>query len=211
MTDITLFDFWRSSASYRVRIALNLKDVAYRSTPINLVDGAQRNPEFVARNPQGFVPMLHVDGHDLTQSLAIIDYLDAVHPEPRLIPADPLERAKAMTAALTIAADIHPLNNLRVMNYLKSELQQSQEVIDHWYLHWVSEGLTAVEAKAPTVGLFGGDSPNIADICLVPQMYNARRFDTPFAAFPKLVRIDAALSEIEAFAKAAPEMVKGGA
>jgi maleylacetoacetate isomerase len=208
MGGTTLFDFWRSSASYRVRIALNIKGVDYRSTPINLVDGAQRNPEFVARNPQGFVPMLHIDGANLTQSLAIIDYLDAVHPEPRLIPAGPLERAKAMAAALTIAADIHPLNNLRVMNYLKSELQQSQEVIDDWYRHWISEGFAALEAMAPAAGLFGGDRPNIADICLVPQMYNARRFDVALDALPKLVRIDAALCGIAAFAKAAPEKVR---
>ncbi len=207
MHETILFDFWRSSASYRVRIALNLKGVAYRSIPISLTEGAQRDPAYVARNPQGFVPMLHIDGHDLTQSLAIIEYLDARDDEPRLFPSDPVQRARAMAAALTIYADVHPLNNLRVLNYLKNELQHDQEESDRWYRHWVCEGFAALEAMAPDSGLFGGAAPNIADICLVPQMYNARRFDAPLEAFPKLVRIDAALREMEAFAKAAPEAV----
>jgi maleylacetoacetate isomerase len=208
MNEIMLFDYWRSSASYRVRIALNLKNVAYVTVPTNLLDASHKAPEYVARNPQGFVPMLSIDGHDLTQSLAIIDYLDARYPDPPILPADPAERAKTLAQALGIAADIHPINNLRILRYLKEQIGQDQAAIDDWYRHWIIEGFTALEAMAPEDGLFGSDLPNLADVCLVPQMANARRFETPLEAFPKLVRIDAALREIEAFAKAAPEAVK---
>ncbi len=208
MREILLFDFWRSSASYRVRIALNLKGVAYRSVPVSLPDGAQRDPEFLARNPQGFVPMLHIDGLDLTQSLAIIDYLDAKYREPRMVSSNPAARTKTLAQALLIAADIHPLNNLRVLNYLKDELQQDAEVINCWYRHWIAEGFSALEAMAPDDGLFGGETPNIADVCLVPQMYNARRYDAPLDGYPKLVRIDAELRAMDAFARATPEAVK---
>lgn len=208
MREILLFDFWRSSASYRVRIALNLKGVAYRSVPVSLPDGAQRDPEFLARNPQGFVPMLHIDGLDLTQSLAIIDYLDAKYREPRMVSSNPAARTKTLAQALLIAADIHPLNNLRVLNYLKDELQQDAEVINCWYRHWIAEGFSALEAMAPDHGLFGGETPNIADVCLVPQMYNARRYDAPLNGYPKLVRIDAELRAMDAFARATPEAVK---
>ncbi len=208
MNEILLFDFWRSSACYRVRIALNLKAIVYRSVFVDLVEGGHRNPEYLARNAQGFVPMLHIDGQDLTQSLSIIEYLDSHQPEPRLISADPVKRAKAMAAALAIAADIHPLNNLRVLKYVKNEFQQDSDAVDRWYRHWITQGFTALESMAPEDGLFGGETPNIADICLVPQMYNARRFETKLEAFPKLVRIDAQLRAIDAFANAAPEAVK---
>ena len=208
MTDIILYDYWRSSASYRVRIALNLKSVAYRSIDTSLLDGAQKAPDYVARNPQGFVPMLSIDGQDLTQSLAIIDYLDAKHPEPPMVSRDPLERATTLAQAMVIAADIHPVNNLRILKYLKNELGQEQEAIDRWYRHWIVEGFTALETMAPESGFFGGDQPNLADVCLVPQMYNARRFETDLSGFPKLERIDAACNELEAFRKAAPEAVK---
>jgi maleylacetoacetate isomerase len=208
MNPILLYDFWRSSAAYRVRIALNLKGIAYQSVPVSLSDGAHQSADYKARNPQGFVPMLSIDGHDLTQSLAIIDYLDARNPAPRLIPVDPLARAKTMAAALLIAADIHPINNLRVLNYLKGSLGQDQGAVDDWYRHWIVAGFSALEVMAPEEGLFGSELPNLADVCLVPQMYNARRFDTPMAAFPKLVRIDAALQAIPAFGAAAPEAVK---
>jgi maleylacetoacetate isomerase len=208
MTDIVLYDYWRSSASYRVRIALNLKGLAHTSVPTSLLDGAHKDSAYVARNPQGFVPMLSVDGHDLTQSFAIIEYLDAIAPEPRLIPAEPFARAKAMAAAYAIAADIHPINNLRVLKYLKAEMEQEQEAIDAWYCHWVTEGFTALEAMAPDEGVFGGYTANIADICLVPQMYNARRFDVPLEAFPKLERIDYELRGLEAFVWSEPEAVK---
>jgi maleylacetoacetate isomerase len=193
MSEIILFDYWRSSASYRVRIVLNLKNVPYTRVPTSLLDNAQRAPDYVARNPQGFVPMLSIDGHDLTQSLAIIDYLDAQHPDPAMVSSNPADRAKTLAQALIIAADIHPIDNLRVLRYLKDEMGQSQEAVDQWYRHWIVEGFTALEAMAPDNGLFGGELPNLADVCLVPQMANARRVDTPLDAFPKLLRIDAAL------------------
>jgi len=208
MTETLLFDYWRSSASYRVRIALNLKGVTYTSIPTDLLAASHKSADYVARNPQGFVPMLSIDGHDLTQSLAIIDYLDAKYPEPALVSSDPAMRAKTLAQALIIAADIHPVNNLRILGYLKREFGADDAAIAKWYRHWIVEGFTALEEMAPEDGLFGGDLPNLADICLVPQMANARRFDTPLDAFPKLVRIDAALQALPAFAKAAPEAVK---
>lgn len=208
MNEILLYDYWRSSASYRVRIVLNLKGVKYTSVPTSLLDGDNKAPEYVARNPQGFVPMLHIDGHDLTQSLAIIDYLDANYHEPKMVSSDPVMRSKTLAQALVIAADIHPINNLRILNYLKDTLGQDQAAIDDWYRHWIAEGFTALEAMAPDDGLFGSDLPNLADVCLVPQMANARRFDTPLAAFPKLVRIDAALTAMPAFVAAHPDAVK---
>lgn len=210
MAEAILFDYWRSSASYRVRIALNLKGVAYTAVPINLIDAAHKAPDYVTRNPQGFVPMLSIDGHDLTQSLAIIDYLDARYPEPPLMPSDPAARAQTLAQALVIAADIHPVNNLRILKYLESEFGADPQATAKWYRHWITEGFAALEAMAPETGLFGGAQPNLADICLVPQIANARRFEAPLEAFSKLVRIDAALREIEAFAKAAPEAVKPG-
>lgn len=207
MNEILLFDYWRSSASYRVRIALNLKGVTYQSVPTSLIDGQHKSADYVARNPQGFVPMLSIDGHDLTQSLAIIDYLDANYPDPAMVSSNPVDRAKTLAQALLIAADIHPINNLRVLKYLKDQMGQDQNAIDNWYRHWIIEGFTALETMAPADGLFGGDLPNLADVCLVPQMANARRFETPLAAFPKLVRIDAVLTDLPAFKAAHPDVV----
>ena len=208
MSEIILFDYWRSSASYRVRIVLNLKNVPYTRVPTSLLDNAQRAPDYVARNPQGFVPMLSIDGHDLSQSLAIIDYLDAQYPDPAMESSNPTQRAKTLAQALIIAADMHPIDNLRVLRYLKDQMGQSQEAVDQWYRHWIVEGFTALEAMAPDNGLFGGELPNLADVCLVPQMANARRVDTPLDAFPKLLRIDAALTALPAFAAAHPDQVK---
>ncbi len=208
MSEIILFDFWRSSASYRVRIVLNLKNVPHTRVPNSLADNAQRAPDYVARNPQGFVPMLSIHGHDLTQSLAIIDYLDAQYPDPAMVSSNPADRAKTLAQALIIAADIHPIDNLRVLRYLKDQMGQSQEAVDQWFRHWIIEGFTALEAMAPEYGLFGGDLPNLADVCLVPQMANARRVDTPLDAFPKLLRMDAALTALPAFAAAHPDQVK---
>lgn len=207
MKEVILYDYWRSSASYRVRIALNLKGVAYKTVPTSLLEGDHKATEYVERNPQGFVPMLSIDGHDLTQSLAIIDYLDANYPDPAMVSSNPADRAKTLAQALVIAADIHPVNNLRILRYLKDVLGQDQAAIDDWYRHWIVEGLTALEAMAPEDGLFGGDLPNLADLCLVPQMANARRFDTPLEAFAKLLRIDAALTELPAFKAAHPDAV----
>lgn len=208
MSETILFDYWRSSASYRVRIALNLKDIPYRAVPTDLLTSEQKAPDYVARNPQGLVPMLHIDGHDLIQSLAIIDYLDATRPEPRLIPSDPAARAATLARAMIIIADIHPLNNLRMLKYLKAQMAQDQSAVDDWYRHWVAEGFAALEALAPNDGVFGGEEPDLTDVCLVPQMANARRFDLDLTPFPKLVRIDAALQAIPAFAAAHPEAVK---
>lgn len=205
---IRLFDYFRSSASYRVRIGLNLKGLAYERIDLSLLDGAQRTPENLARNPQGFVPTLEIDGLELTQSLAILDYLDARSPEPPFVSKDPARRAKTLAQALLIACDIHPINNLRILKYLKAELDASQEARDDWYRHWIREGFTALETLAQGSGTYlGGDAPDLADICLVPQMFNARRFSLDLEPFPTLVRVDRALQELEPFAAAHPERV----
>jgi maleylacetoacetate isomerase len=207
---IRLYDFSRSSACYRVRIALNLKGLEYEAVDTSLIDGAHLKPDYVAKNPQGFVPMLEVSDLRLTQSLAIIEWLDATYPEPRFIPSDPTERARIMALAYVIACDIHPINNLRILKYLKGEMAQEQQVVDNWYRHWIGEGFAALEAMAdPSKPFLSGDAPGIADICLIPQMANARRFDTPLEAFPNLVRIDADCCAIEAFRRAHPDAVKG--
>jgi maleylacetoacetate isomerase len=201
-----LHDYFRSSAAFRVRIALNLKGLAYERRDVMLLENQQRSPEHLALNPQGFVPALEVDGKVLTQSLAIIDWLDARYPEPRLIPADPDPRAAALARALVIAADTHPLNNLRVMRQLKA-MGVDDAARDEWTRHWISEGFAALEAMAGDGPFLGGEAPNVADIFLVPQMFNARRFGTPLEVFPKLVAADAAAMELEAFAAAHPDRV----
>ena len=206
---IRLHDFWRSSAAYRVRIALNLKGLAYESVQTNLPDGAHKAPDYLAKNPQGLVPMLEIDGLHLTQSLAIMDYLDAHTPEPAFVPHDPAARSRVLAIAQVVAADIHPINNLRILKYMKDVLGQDQAAIDTWYRHWIAEGFAALEAMAdPAQPFLCGDAPGLADICLVPQMYNARRFATPLDAYPKLVRIDAACAALPAFAAAHPDAVK---
>lgn len=209
MSKPVLFDHYRSSASYRVRIALGLKNVDYEARQIDLAAGAQKSDEYHARNPQGFVPMLEEDGRRITQSLAIVDYLDATRPEPPLVPRDPADRAHVLGLALTIACDIHPLNNLRVLKHLTDDLGQSDAVKTAWIARWVSEGLAALEAlAAPRAGKFlFGDEPGLADICLVPQMYNARRFGVPLDDYPLLVRADAAACALEPFAAARPDRV----
>jgi maleylacetoacetate isomerase len=209
MTRPILSDYFRSSASYRVRIALNLKGVDYETAPVDLLHGAQKDEAYRDRNPQGFVPMLEIDGRRLTQSLAIIDYLDARFPEPRLVPEDSGDRAHVLALALIVACDIHPLNNLRVLKYLSGALGQEEAVRDEWYRHWVREGLAALEAvAAPRAGRFlFGDEVSLADVCLVPQLFNARRFKVELDAFPTLVRADEEANRIEAFAAAHPERV----
>lgn len=205
---LVLYDYWRSSASYRVRIALNLKGAMYERVPVNLLDGEQRDETYRARNPQGFVPMLEVDGERLTQSLAIIGWLDRTFPEPPLLPADTDARAHVVGLCLTIAADIHPLNNLRVLKQLAG-MGIDQAGRDDWYRHWIREGFDALEAlAAPRAGAFlFGDSVSTADICLVPQMFNARRFDVPLDAWPNLVRADANATALAPFAAAHPDRV----
>lgn len=201
---ITLHDYWRSSASYRVRIALAMKQVDYQRRDVNLIKREQVSPENLAVNPQGLVPTIEIDGHVIGQSLAIIDYLDARFPEPQLIPIDPFARAMTLQRALVIAADIHPIDNLRVLRRL-SEMGIDQAARDDWYRHWIVEGFTALEAMAGGGAFLGGAAPDLSDVCLVPQMYNARRLDTPLDAFPRLVDIDARLVAIDAVAAAHPD------
>ena len=207
MSRAVLYDYYRSSAAYRVRIALNLKGIDYESRPINLLHSEQSADDYRALNPQGLVPMLEIDGHRLTQSLAIIVYLDQVFPEPPLTPSDPVDGAHVRAMALTVACDIHPLNNLRVLKYLSNELALPQEERDTWYMHWIREGLPALEAlaKAGAGRFLFGDKPTIADVCLVPQLYNARRFDVPIDGYPTLLRAEENANKLEAFAAAHPD------
>ncbi|ABF53090.1 maleylacetoacetate isomerase [Sphingopyxis alaskensis] len=208
MTNLVLHDYFRSSASFRVRIALNLKGLDYERVEVSLIAGEQRSDAYLEQNAQGFVPMLVVDGEPIIQSMAIIDWLDRAFPQPRLIPDDAMPRAVALAQAQVIASDIHPLNNLRVLKYLKRDLGLNEQTKDRWYRHWIVQGFDALEAMAGDGRFLGGDAPGIADCCLVPQMYNARRFETPLDDYPRLVAIDAACMELEAFQKAHPDAVK---
>ena len=208
MTQLVLHDYFRSSASFRVRIAMNLKGLDYSRVEVSLIAGEQRSDAFLEQNAQGFVPMLVVDGEPIIQSMAIIDWLDRAFPEPRLIPEDAMPRAVALARAQVIASDIHPLNNLRVLKYLKRDLGLNEQTKDRWYRHWITQGFDALEAMAGEGRFLGGDTPGIADCCLVPQMYNARRFETPLDDYPRLVAIDAACMELEAFQNAHPDAVK---
>ncbi|MGV3731019.1 MAG: maleylacetoacetate isomerase [Sphingopyxis sp.] len=208
MTNLILHDYFRSSASFRVRIALNLKGLDYERVEVSLIAGEQRSDAFLEQNAQGFVPMLVVDGEPIIQSMAIIDWLDRAYPEPRLIPEEAMPRAVALARAQVIASDIHPLNNLRVLKYLKRDLGLNEQTKDRWYRHWIVQGFDALEAMAGDGKFLGGDAPGVADCCLVPQMYNARRFETPLDDYPRLVAIDAACMELEAFQKAHPDAVK---
>ena len=207
MTRPILYEYWRSSASYRIRIALNLKKIDYESRPVNLLTGEQQSEEYRTLNPQGFVPMLEIDGHRLTQSVAILNYLDLKYPNQPLLPASAAERAHVVALAMTIACDIHPLNNLRVLKYLKNELSQPQEAIDAWYRYWISERLPALEEMAkPRAGDFMfGNGPTGADVLLVPQLYNARRYDVPLDDYPTLLRAEENANKLEAFAAAHPD------
>jgi maleylacetoacetate isomerase len=207
MSTIVLHDYYRSSAAYRVRIALNLKGLEYESRTVNLLHSEQQGDEYRALNPHGLVPMLEIDGCKLTQSLSIIMYLATRYPEPPLLPADAADAAHVRSMALSIACDIHPVNNLRVLKYLKGELGASQDEVDAWYRHWIVQGLAPLEAvAAPRAGAFlFGDTPTIADVCLVPQLFNARRFDVPLDAYPTLLRADANANTLDAFAAAHPD------
>ena len=208
MTAIVLHDYWRSSAAYRVRIALGLKGLLWESRSVDLVAGEQRSASHKELSPLGLVPVLEIDGLRLTQSLAIIDYLDARFPNPALVSPNPAVRAQTLARALTVAADIHPINNLSVTDYLRAELGAGQEQVLRWMHHWMHRGFAALERDAPAAGLFGGDRADLADVCLVPQMYNARRWRVELVDYPRLLRIDADLRKIPAFAAAAPEAVK---
>ncbi len=203
-----LYTFFRSSAAFRVRIALNLKGVDYETVSVDLPRDAHRKADFLALNPQATIPVLDDDGTVLWQSLAILEYLDGRFPEPRLIPTEPVARARVQALAQLIACEIHPLNNLRVLRYLRGELKLDEESVQRWYHHWVGEafvGLEALVARWSGGRYCFGESLTIADVCLVPQVYNARRFSCDLTPYPALVRIADALRVEPAFARAAPE------
>ena len=207
---LTLYSYWRSSAAYRVRIALNLKGLAYATVPVHLVRGGgeQRHPEYSALNPQELVPTLVHGDRSISQSLAIIEYLDEIFLPSRLLPGDARGRARVRALAQLVASDIHPLNNLRVLRYFEQAWNVPQSERDEWVRHWIVEGFGALEKlvseNVATGDFCHGDSPGLADCCLVPQVFNARRFGVDMSAFPALVRIDTACAELPAFASAHP-------
>ena len=210
MTTPVLYDYWRSSASYRVRITLNLKDIAYQAVTIDLQTQQHFGVEHKARNPQGFVPALDIDGRIMTQSLAIIEYLDSRNPAPALLPADPAEAARLRAIAYAIAMEIHPICNPSVVAHHAAAFDGSNDDRKIWMQHFIDKGLRAVEALAdhPDSGRFlHGDSPGLADIVLVPQLYNARRWEVSLEDMPRLTAIDAVCRDLPAFAAAAPEAV----
>jgi maleylacetoacetate isomerase len=205
------YGFFRSSASYRLRIGTNLKGLDVEYIPVHLSKGGgeQHLPQYVKLNPQHLVPALEVDGHVLTQSMAILEYLDETRPEPPILPRDPAGRARVRALAQVVACDLHPINNLRVLNYLKGPLKVSEDATNEWYRHWVALGLEAMEALVaghPATGTYcHGDTPTLADICLVPQIFNAQRFNCPLDKVPTLMRIHAACQKLDAFDRARPE------
>jgi maleylpyruvate isomerase len=202
-----LYDYWRSSAAYRVRLALNFKGLTYEQVAVDLRRGAQRAPEFLRINPQGLVPVLEDDGVLLTQSLPILNYLEERYPEPSLLPRDLPGRAHSRAIAVAIACEIHPLNNTRVLKYLEFELGLDEARRTAWYRHWIAEGFGPLETLlARSAGDFCvGDAPSLADVCLVPQVYNARRYECDLAPYPAIRGIDERCRGLEPFARAAPE------
>ena len=209
---LRLHTYWRSSAAYRVRIALALKGLAYESVPRHLLrdGGEQRSAEYLAMNPQGLVPALEHDGHVVTQSLAICEYLEEIQPQPPLLPADPRGRASVRAMALAVACDIHPLNNLSVLQYLRGELGQGDESVARWISHWIDRGFTALEQLIERNSADGrhcfGDSVTLADVFLVPQVANSRRVQLDLAAYPRLAAVAQHLESLPAFAAARPEV-----
>lgn len=203
-----LYTYFRSSAAFRVRIALNLKGLAYEAEFVHLAKGEHRKPEYAAINPQGLVPGLQVDGHLLTQSIAILEYLEETHPRPPLLPQDAFGRARVRSLSLLIACEIHPLNNLRTLRHLKQALGQTDEQVNAWYRHWIADGLGKLEAdlRAPGTGRYcHGDAPGMADCCLVPQIFNAKRYQCELAPFPTVMRVFDACMQLDAFASAQPD------
>ncbi|WP_116474257.1 maleylacetoacetate isomerase [Zobellella maritima] len=202
-----LYDYIRSSAAYRVRIALHLKGLAYQASPVSLLDGVQLGDAYRALNPTGLVPSLDTGEGIISQSLAIIEYLDECYPEPALLPGTPLARARVRALALQIACDIHPLNNLRVLKYLTGELGISEAQKTSWYHHWLRQGLAPLEQQLSDSdsSFCWGESPTLADICLVPQLYNARRFKLDLTPYPKLTAIEQACNRLDAFNQAHPD------
>lgn len=205
-----LYTFFRSSAAYRVRIALNLKGLPYESIPKAFAKNEHRAADYLAVNPQGLIPALETDGVALSQSLAIMEYLDETHPAPAFLPSDAIGRARVRSMALAIVADLHPIDNLRVLNYLRKELGQDDNGVNTWYRHWVTEGFKGLESQAREYSKGSrycyGDAVSLADICLVPQMFNARRFETDLSAFPTLVAISKHLESLPQFDAARPEL-----
>ena len=203
-----VYGYFRSSAAYRVRIALNLKGLTPEFASVHLRKGEQKAPGYAALNPQKLVPALEDEGTVMTQSLAIIEYLDERHPHPPLLPVDPKDRARVRAIALAIACDIHPLNNLRVLNHLRDRLGLDEEARNAWYRHWIVEGFEALEAMLANDSRTGrfchGDGPTLADICLVPQVYNAERYGCDLTPYPTVTRIAAACRALDAFAAADP-------
>lgn len=204
-----LYGFFRSSAAFRVRIALNLKGLSYDQHAIHLRRNDQAKPDYRSVNPQGLVPALEIDGETLIQSLAIIEYLDETHPEPPLLPAAPADRARVRALADIVACDIHPINNLRVLRYLIHTYGKSESDIGVWYNHWIDDGFQALEkllAADPRTGSFcHGDRPGVADIALVPQVVNAERYELDISPYPTISRIFAACQKLPAFAAAHPD------
>jgi maleylacetoacetate isomerase len=206
-----LYTYWRSSAAFRVRIALNLKGLDYESVPKHLLrdGGEQRKPDYLAVNPQGLIPALADDGFVIPQSLAICEYLEEMHPDPRLLPGNAIDRASVRSMALAVACDIHPLNNLSVTGYLRSQLGADDAAVNRWVGHWIQRGFGALEERVSRESGDGrychGSSVTLADVFLVPQMYNARRFNVDVSSYPKLVAICAHLEGLPAFAAARPE------
>ncbi len=203
-----LYTYYFSSAAFRTRIALNLKGLPYEPVAIHLRKSEQFDTGYVALNAQQQVPTLEDEGKIVTQSLAILDYLEEIHPDPPLLPPAPVERARVRSIALAIACDIHPLNNLRVLKYLTGEMDLSDEQRNTWYRHWIALGLGGVERMLTTTSGTGrfchGDAPTIADICLVPQIFNAKRFDCPLDGYPTIMRVFDNCMALEAFDSAQP-------
>jgi len=200
-----LYTYFRSSAAYRVRIALNLKGVPFESIPVNLLKAEQRDAAYAAVNPQKRVPSLDIGDTTLIQSGAILEYLDEVYPEPPLLPMGPVNRAKVRAVANIIGCDIHPLNNSSSLGYLKNKLGHDQAIADEWYAHWLREGFAAIEALIEPGPYAFGSRITLADVYLVPQVFNARRFKISLDSYPKIVAVDAACAEHRAFRDAAPE------
>ena len=211
MAETVLYEYWRSSASYRLRIALNLKSIAYKSVAVDLLAGENRKPAFLARNPQGFVPALEMDGMTMTQSLAIMEYLDARNPDPPFLPRDAAAAAGFRALAHAIAVDIHPVCNSSVVAHHAQCLGGDARHKTQWMHHFIARGLAAAETMANRAGdgeFLHGDAPGLADCVLVPQLYNARRWNVPLGEMPRLVAIDAACQKMEAFRRAAPDAAR---